>query len=227
MKNILQKSPVVVTLTILSHVILAQQSAIRIKFIGNCGLYLSDGVSNIYIDFPYKSGAHHYMEYDRAELDSIRPKATFIFTHRHADHYSKKLLKKQRAQAFGPWNLAALETWAATVPDFSIQPFKTRHQVYGISFKHDSYLLTWHGKRIYISGDTEQADTLATQQNIDWAFVPAWLVSDALRKGIKLKQCAKNFAIYHIGPRDKISSDGKDDQLILLTKTGQRIVIPY
>lgn len=71
-----------------------QTNEIKIKFIGNCGLYLTDGNANLYIDFPYKSGAHNYMEYDKSELDSIKEKATFIFTHKHADHYSQKLLNR-------------------------------------------------------------------------------------------------------------------------------------
>jgi hypothetical protein len=39
----------------------------KIKFIGNCGLYMTHGVENIYVDFPYKSGAHNHMDYDSSE----------------------------------------------------------------------------------------------------------------------------------------------------------------
>ncbi|WP_430403103.1 MBL fold metallo-hydrolase [Fluviicola sp.] len=215
------------SLTLFLTIGYGQTNAITIKFIGNCGLYLTDGTSNIYVDFPYKSGAHHYMEYDRSEIDSVKNHAVFIFTHRHADHYSKRLLKKLDGQKFGPWNIDELEKLGESIPDFEIRAFKTQHKVFGISFKHDSYLITWHGKRIYLSGDTENADTLATQKDLDWAFVPVWLLMDAMEKKINLGGIAKMFAVYHIGPRDQITNDGADPKIKLLNKQGERIAISY
>lgn len=35
----------------------SQANEIEIKFIGNCGLYMTDGSLHVYTDFPYKSGA--------------------------------------------------------------------------------------------------------------------------------------------------------------------------
>lgn len=205
----------------------AQTGEIKIKFIGNCGLYLTDGTTNFYIDFPYKSGAHNYMEYDKAEIDSVKPDGNFIFTHRHSDHYSKKLLKKFKGPKFDPYNTDELEKLSATIADFSVKAFKTEHKVFGISFEHYSYLITWHGKKIYISGDTENAETLAAQQGIDLAFVPAWLLSDAVEKGLKLGPVSKMFAIYHIGPKDTINLTEDATQLMKLEKSGQRLSIPY
>jgi len=72
----------------------AQSNEIKIEFMGNCGLYMTDGTTNIYADFPYKSGAFSYMEFDKAELDSIKENSIFIFTHKHADHYSGKKYEK-------------------------------------------------------------------------------------------------------------------------------------
>ncbi len=72
----------------------SQTKEIQIKFIGNCGLYMTDGTTNIYTDFPYKSGAYGYMEFEESELDSVKENSIFIFTHKHADHYSKKKVKK-------------------------------------------------------------------------------------------------------------------------------------
>lgn len=204
-----------------------QTNEITIRFIGNCGLHLTDGTSNIYVDFPYKSGAYHYMEYDQSEIDSIQDHAVFIFTHRHADHYSKKIVRKLDGQKFGPWNIDKLEKLGESIPDFDIKAFKTQHKVFGISFKHDSYLITWHGKRIFLSGDTENSDTIATQKDLDWAFVPIWLLIDAKEKGIKLSEISKMLAIYHIGPRDKITSDGANPKIKLLDKQGERITISY
>ena len=51
-------------------------------------------MTEFYIDFPYKSGAYGYMEFAENELVNINENAIFIFTHKHADHYSKKNLKR-------------------------------------------------------------------------------------------------------------------------------------
>jgi len=213
----------IITLTCTSNFGFCQSNEIKIKFIGNCGLYLTDGNSNIYIDFPYKSGAHNYMEYDKSELDSIKENSTFIFTHKHADHYSIKLLKKLDGKKYGPWNISQLENIKNSIADFNIEAFKTKHKVFGISFKHYSYLIIWHNKRIFISGDTESAETVAKINNINWLFAPAWLLTDAKEKNIKID--AEKFVIYHIGQKDKITST--DPKILLLNKSGIVIIIPY
>lgn len=59
-------------LTLFSITVFAQTNEITIRFIGNCGMYFTDGTTNFYVDFPYKSGAHNYMEYDSSELDNIK-----------------------------------------------------------------------------------------------------------------------------------------------------------
>lgn len=200
-----------------------QSNEIKVKFIGNCGLYLTDGNSNLYIDFPYKSGAHNYMEYDKSEIDSIKPNPIFIFTHKHADHYSKKLLKKFKGDKYGPWNISEIGNIASKIPDFSIQAFKTQHKVFGISFEHYSYLITWHKKRIFISGDTESAETLKSISNIDWLFAPVWLLMDAKKQNIKID--AKKIGLYHIGQKDSINTT--DPKIQLLNKSGIVIIIPY
>jgi len=205
----------------------SQSNEISIKFIGNCGLYMTDGAAHFYIDFPYKSGAHNYMEYDESEIDSIKEDAIFIFTHRHADHYSEKILKKLEGQKFDPWNTEELEGLNQSIPDFDIQAFPTSHKVFGISFKHYSYLITWHGKKIYISGDTENADTFALQKDIDWTFAPVWLLMDAKEKEIPVRDISRMIAIYHIGIKDNITTDGEDPQIKLLDRQGEVIRIPF
>lgn len=200
----------------------SQTNEIKVKFIGNCGLYLTDGNLNIYIDFPYKSGAHNYMEYDRSEIDNIKENPIFIFTHKHSDHYSRKLLKKLNGKKYGSWNVSKLKELNSNNNSFSITSFKTKHR---FCFNHYSYLITWHDKRIYISGDTEDADTIATISGIDWAFIPVWLLMDAKEKGIKLSTNIKMIGIYHIGPNDNITTD--DSKFHLLDKQGKQIKIPY
>ncbi|MCK9282488.1 MAG: hypothetical protein M0P71_17880 [Melioribacteraceae bacterium] len=227
MKNLV-KIAGFLTLIGVSNVTLSQTTEIKIRFIGNCGLYMTDGNSNIYIDFPYKSGAHNYMEYDLSELDSVKGNPIFIYTHKHSDHFAgrlvKKLAKKLGGKIYSPWNVKELLKLNDELKDFKIEVYKTKHR---FSINHYSYLITWHNKKIFISGDTEHAETISTLKDIDWAFIPVWLLMDANEKGIKLKEVSKLFAIYHIGPGDKITNDNNDHRIKLLDKQGEIITIPY
>ena len=216
------------TLLSFSFTTFSQTTEISIRFIGNCGLYMTDGITNFYIDFPYKSGAHNYMEYDLSELDSVKSKPIFIYTHKHSDHYSgrlvKKLAKKLDGKVYTPWNIKELLKLNNELVDFKIEAFKTKHV---FSINHYSYLITWHNKKIFISGDTEHAETIATLKDIDWAFIPAWLLMDANNKGINLKDVSNMFAIYHIGPGDNITNNENEPSIKLLDKQGETITIPY
>ena len=185
------------SLILITNLGFSQTDKIKIEFIGNCGLYMTDGITNIYTDFPYKSGAHNYMEFDESELDSIKENSIFIFTHKHSDHYSKKNIKKvikeKGGKKYGSWNIEELKNLKESVPNFSIQVFKTKHKW---SSKHYSYLITWHDKKIFLSGDTESAETIGTVKNIDWAFVPYWILLDAKENDIKID--AEMFGVYHL-----------------------------
>ncbi|MFK7781475.1 MBL fold metallo-hydrolase [Psychroserpens sp.] len=185
------------TLCLITTFGLSQSKEIKIEFLGNCGLYLTDGKTNIYTDFPYKSGAHGYMEFDQSELENIKENSIFIFTHKHSDHYSdkniKKVINEKGGKKYGSWNIEKLKNLEKIIPDFSIQVFKTKHKW---SSKHYSYLITWHNKKIYLSGDTESAKTIGTIKNIDWAFVPYWIFLDAKENEIKID--TKMFGLYHL-----------------------------
>ncbi len=207
-------------LIFISNFSFSQSNEIKIRLIGNCGLYLTDGKSNIYIDFPYKSGAHNYMEYDQSEINNLKKDAYFIFTHKHSDHYSKKLLKKTKGNAYGPWNVKELSELNSSINDFNIQAFKTKHR---FTFKHYSYLITWHNKKIFLSGDTESAETIGSIKEIDWAFVPVWLILDSKEKNIKID--TKMYGLYHIGPGDHITSD--NPKILMMDKKGEEVLIGY
>ena len=201
----------------------AQTSEIKVILKGNAGLHMTDGFLNIYVDFPYKSGAHNYMEYNKSELESIKENSIFIFTHKHSDHYSKKLvkivLKTKNGKKYGSWNISELENLDEIIPDFKVQAFKTKHN---FSLNHYSYLITWHNKKIFLSGDTESAETIGEMTNLDWAFIPAWLVLDSNEKNIKID--TKMIGIYHIGPRDNINITG--EKVLMLKKQEEVISIP-
>ena len=202
----------------------SQSNKIEIKFLGNCGLYMTDGGTNIYVDFPYKSGAHRYMEYDESELDSINSNSIFLFTHRHTDHYSKKIVKNFDGKKYGNWNVAELEELNASISDFSIKGFKTSHK---FTSKHFAYLITWHNKKIYINGDTGDAGPIGKIEEIDWVFAPYWLYLNA--KEEKLTIDAEKFGLYHIAPVQVNGIDKNDwpENFHFFTKKGEIIEIPY
>lgn len=215
----------VISILSISNFVHSQTSEIKIKFIGNCGLYLTDGKSNLYIDFPYKSGAHNYMKYDANEIENIKDNAILLFTHRHADHYSKKAIRqvksKHQGRVFGNWNTDNFEVLTGAIDDFKIEVFKTKHR---FTFKHYSYLITWHGKRIFFSGDTESAETIARVKGINWAFAPTWIITDAIKN--KLKIDAEKIGVYHLYPNQKITNSSPD-KYFLLDKQGEEIIIQY
>ncbi len=202
-----------------------QTNEIKIKFIGNCGLHLTDGDLNIYVDFPYKSGAFNYMEFDKSELDSIKENSIFLFTHKHPDHYSiknmRKTLRKKHGKKYGKWNLKKLEQLCNSMQDFTITPIETNHS---LSFTHYSYLLTWHGKRIYLYGDTETSDIALTMTNLDWAFIPYWTALQINKKNAHLD--SKMIGVYHFYPAMQPTTSNPE-KIKLLTNQGDIISIPY
>lgn len=225
MKKRYSRIPLILIVALISNFGFAQSNEIKIRFIGNCGLHMTDGKTNIYSDFPYKSGAYNYMKFDDAQLDSIEENSIFIFTHKHADHYSgknmRKVLKEKNGGKYGSWNSRKLERLSESIPNFTIKAYKTKHR---FSFNHYSYLISWHGKRIFLSGDTESAGTIGNISNIDWAFIPYWILIDAKANDIKID--AKMRALYHLYPNQEINGEIPEDMIILNTQN-DIITIPY
>lgn len=237
MTGFTKKLLLITTIVWISNFGFSQSNEIIIKFIASCSLHITDGESNLYIDFPYKSGAYKYTAifnkgvpvcpiYDKSEIDNIKDNAIFIFTHKHADHYSRKILKKLDGKIYGPWNIAELEELNSSIPNFNIQAFKTKHKVFGISWKHYSYLITWHGKKIYISGDTGDVEHVNKIKDIDWFFTNHWLYSNARDEKVNID--AKNIAIYHLKVNVKFTGEIPNHLLMLTTeKQGDIIKIPF
>jgi L-ascorbate metabolism protein UlaG (beta-lactamase superfamily) len=192
----------------------AQSGKIDITYIGNCGFFMTDGNINIYVDFPYKSGAHDYMTFDPKLLDSIQDHSIFLYTHGHADHYSKKLFKRTHQKLYAPWPVTLylsgkrkykLKAINDSMPNFHITEFKTKHS---FSLKHCSYLIVWNSKRIFISGDAETADTLCKLKNLDLLIGPVWVIQDAQKRNLKID--SKKIIISHLRTTDKATTDQKD-----------------
>lgn len=132
----------------------------------------------------------------------------------------KQILKKKHGNKYGKWNLNELENLSNTIPDFEIKAYKTKHI---FSFAHYSFLITWHGKKIYLSGDTEHPETIVTMNNLDWAFIPAWLIKNIVEAGKDID--TKKLGIYHIGPKDHVNITG--ERVLMLNEQGKIITIPY
>jgi L-ascorbate metabolism protein UlaG (beta-lactamase superfamily) len=217
MKIVLNKLFLTAIFSLIIFISYAQSEKIEIKFIGNCGFFMTDGKINMYFDFPYKSGAHDYMTYDVKLLDSIQNHSIFLFTHGHADHYNKKLFKKTNQKLYGPWPVTLylsgkrkhkLKALNDSIPNFSITEFKTKH---GFSLKHCSYLIVWNGKRVFISGDAETADTICTMKNLDLVICPYWLINDAYNRNLKID--TKKIILCH--HRSVESINNKSDKVIV------------
>lgn len=117
-----------------------------------------------------------------------------------------------------------LEKLGSIIPDFRIEAYKTKHKVFGISFKHYSYVVTWHGKKIYISGDTGELDVVRKLQGIDWALMNPWLYMNAQNEKVDVD--AKMFGIYHLYPTQKLPEE-KPESIIFFKEQEKVISIPY
>ncbi len=191
---------------------------------------MTDGQQDIYIDFPYKSGAYGYMEFEESDLNNVKENSIFIFTHTHADHYSKKnlkhVMKAKGGAKYGFFKISELERLNQQIDEFEITAFKTKHTFFGIPFKHYSYLITWHGKKIFISGDTTEPQTIGQMENIDLAFVPYWILKNAKEEGIEID--AKKFAIYHLYPSQFeaiLKQTEALEKFIPMVENGQTLII--
>lgn len=193
----------VVSMLFLSTSSYAQTDSISIRFISNCGLHISDGTADIYVDFPYRSGAFNYSEFDASEIDAIQDSSILLFTHTHGDHYSRKnvrrVVNEKNAVRYGKWNIDELTNLENELSDFSIKAIKNKHQ---FSFSHFSYLITWHGKRIFLAGDAESTASVLNETNLDWAFIPIWILMSVMEEEATID--SKMIGIYHVGPNDDI-----------------------
>jgi L-ascorbate metabolism protein UlaG (beta-lactamase superfamily) len=159
---------------------------------------ITDGATTIISDFPYQSGYSGYMTYDPGEIKSQTSQTLALVTHRHADHWEAQLFAKTNWKVIGPADVTKGLPADRIVPvadrvtfgAAQIEPIETPHARIG----HYSYLVTWNGRRLYFSGDTESTDRLLATKNIDVAFLSPWLYQAALKRG---GLAARRVVIYH------------------------------
>jgi L-ascorbate metabolism protein UlaG (beta-lactamase superfamily) len=185
---------------------LPQRPALDARFIGNMAFAISDGTVTLMTDFPYQSGYSDYMTYARSEIRSSTASTLALITHRHADHWEPALFAKTNWKVAGPSDvtrgiapdrIVAL-SGSTTFGPLRIRRIDTPHANIG----HYSYVVTWHGKRLYFTGDTESIDALTAARNLDVAFVSPWNYRSVLNRGRSID--ARRIVIYHHDGNEKI-----------------------
>ena len=176
----------------------ASPAILSFRFIGNMAYAISDGKTTLYTDFPYQSGYSEYMTYD---FDSVpkAPGSVCLITHGHLDHFDPSLFPRMDCALIAPSSVVAkLKTDRAiplapamTYRDIRIEPFATPHG----PMEHYSYLVTWHGLRLYFTGDTDSTERLLAMKNLDAAFVSPWLLEAVAEQKARID--AKQVIVYH------------------------------
>lgn len=173
---------------------------LTITFIGNESFHITDGETTVLTDFPYQSGFMGYMSYDMADLPPVNDGLSLI-THFHKDHWDAGLFAQHPDWSIiaAPGVLDTIES-PKEIPiqpvirfkDLVIQPSATPHL---FSPQHFSYLVTWHGKRLYFVGDTETPAYILPLEDIDVLFITPWLIRTIERQELSLD--AETLVVYH------------------------------
>lgn len=140
------------------------------------------------------------MTYDSAQIRSATDATLSLITHRHGDHFDRGLFDATGWQVAGPADVIAGVAPSRVVPldggtgrfgPVRIEAIETPHASIG----HCSYIVTWHGRRLYFTGDTESTEALLAARNLDVAFVSPWLYRAVVRAGQRID--ARQVVIYH------------------------------
>ena len=165
---------------------------LTVTFIGNMAFHITDGETTLLSDFPYRSGAYGYMAYD---IDDVPPieNGLCLVTHSHADHWDKELFAKMDLFVIGPTSVTGGVDTKKVVPfdadetmsfrDIEVQAIEMPHTA---PQQHYSYLVTWHGLRLYFPGDTETPADMLKREDIDIMFISPWLIRTIERQHLIL-----------------------------------------
>jgi len=179
----------------------AQAGELTITFIGNMAFHITDGETTLLSDFPYTSGAFGYMAYDMEDVPKVTDGVCLI-THFHSDHWNSRLFRDMDTKIIAPPGITKRLDQARVVPftvdatirykDISVEAIEMPHK---LAPQHYSYLVTWHGLRLYFTGDTETPADILKQEDIDVMFLSPWLIRTIERQHLTLD--AKQLVVYH------------------------------
>ena len=158
-------------------------------FIGNEAWHITDGEYTVMTDFPYESGYSRYMTWEWFGVPQVKDAAKLLLvtTHQHRDHFATELVPR-----LNPGGVIGPAAARAAAPTKGIEPgpqvrfgpirveaIATPHA----GLEHYSYIIEWHGVRIYLPGDTEESKSLIAAKNLDVAFVTPWMLRAGERAG--------------------------------------------
>lgn len=180
---------------------------LQARFIGQMAFSITDGSTTLITDFPYQIGYAGAPAFDDRELSASSQPTFALITHRHLDHWEPALFSKTSWKvAAPPEAMERVRTdrvvrldKGATFGPIAIEAIQTPHH----NLNHFSYIVTWHGKRLYFSGDTESPDSLLAAQRLDVAFVSSCHFQAARRRGGRID--AKRVVIYHHQAGEQVS----------------------
>lgn len=172
----------------LAHASRPAQDELELQFIGHAAFRIADGETTLLTDFPYKSGASGFMEY-RMEDVGPTPDGVSLITHDHADHWDAALFRKMVLKIIAPPAITRglpsdrVVPWsdAITYKGIEVHPMATPHTT-----GHVSYLVVWHGVRMFFTGDTDDPQPVLAQSRLDALFATPWLVRSLTKSGHKL-----------------------------------------
>jgi len=200
---------------------------LEIQFIGNAAFHITDGESTLLTDFPYKSGAYGYMQYRMEDIKPIKDGLCLI-THPHLDHWDQELFEETEHAIIAPPDILEKIKSDKKIPfddvmtyqDMVIEAFKTRHDGRPRNFQHYSYLVTWHGLRLYIPGDAV-VDNALTMKDIDIMFIPVWLTNKIRSQDLALD--AKIRVVFH----QKQGQEIPPSQDYVVLKQGETLTVKF
>ena len=185
----------------------------EITFIANCGLLIEAGGIKILVDAPYKGGVDGLSDMPKALESQIMDGASpfdhidyMLFTHKHPDHYSEKLLndyltKHVIKQVILPGK--DIESGVLSLSDsLRLYIYSTAHlgkEFAGV--QHFCYVLESGGEAIFISADVDYVTTdfsFLNQHRISAAFVNPLMFHMLLRLPNLKNIHADKFVIYHL-----------------------------
>jgi hypothetical protein len=166
------------------------------RFIGNEAFEITDGNVTLLSDFPYESGYSIYMTYPEEEIRP-RERSICLITHRHGDHFEPSLVGKIGCRVIAAREITRklrdveiVELGGKLlVHDVAIEPIRTPHA----DLEHYSYLVEWHGLRLFFVGDTETYEHV--RDDLDVLFVSPWVLARMERDGVDPP--AKQVVVYH------------------------------
>ncbi len=177
---------------------------LTVTYIGNMAIHVTDGHAALLSDFPYDAQGR-FMPWTAEHLPDKAPRPLCLITHSHRDHFARELAPRFCGQLLGPKDAvhgAGVEPLAMSPAvrwnDATIRPLATPHA----NLEHYSYLVEWHGLRLFFTGDTEDPAALLAAGRLDVAFVSPWLLRTLQQRNVTLD--ARRIISYHHDDGDSV-----------------------